>query len=384
MTIFAPTTSSASLSRTKRAPDVTLIVAMLALMLLGILMVYSASREAQEALFGDETRLMRRQIVFAIVGAISFLALSFIKYRDWQHFAIGVFILTVLALIAVFFFPESRGTQRWIPLPSGFLLQPSEFAKVSMIMVMAAILAGAQEEGMRWRRIALALLTLMIPFLLVVRQPDLGTAMVFGFVSIVVLFAAGTTIRQLLTLTLAAVSGLWAMFRFDLLEQYQIERLESFANLGSDALGSDFNQLNSVTTIGSGQFFGTGLFQGALTERSFVPEQETDFIFTAVGEQLGFVGGALVLLAFGVIIFRLLRIGLAAGDRYGALLAIGVAGLLVFHVFVNIGMTIGIAPVTGLPLPFMSAGGSSLVATSIGLGLAHSVWLNRPVVPGAR
>lgn len=174
------------------------------------------------------------------------------------------------------------------------------------------------------------------------------------------------------------------MFRFNILAEYQLDRLESFTNLGSDALGADFNQLNSVTTIGSGQFFGTGLFQGALTERSFVPEQETDFIFTAVGEQLGFIGGSLVVIAFGVIIFRLLRITLASGDRYGSLLALGVAGLLAFHVFINIGMTIGIAPVTGLPLPFMSAGGSSLVATCIALGLAHSVWLNRPLVPGGR
>jgi len=383
MTILSPTAAEGA-SRTRRAPDVILIVAMMALMLLGILMVYSASKEAQEALFGDDSRLMRRQIIFAVVGVVSFLAVSFINYRDWQHFSIALYVLTVLALVAVFFFPESRGTQRWIPLPSGFLLQPSEFAKVSMIMVMSATLAAAPEEGMRWRRVTIALVALAVPFLLVVRQPDLGTAMVFGFVSIVVLFAGGTTVRQLLILATAAAGGIWALFRFNILEEYQLDRLESFANLGSDALGADFNQLNSVTTIGSGQFFGTGLFQGALTERSFVPEQETDFIFTAVGEQLGFIGGSLVVVAFGVIIFRLLRIALTSGDRYGALLAIGVAGLLAFHVFINIGMTIGIAPVTGLPLPFMSAGGSSLVATSIALGLAHSVWLNRPLVPGGR
>ncbi len=384
MTILSPTASAQSASRTRRAPDVILIVAMMALMLLGILMVYSASKEAQEALFGDDSRLMRRQIIFALVGVVSFLAVSFINYRDWQHFSIGLYLLTVLALVAVFFFPESRGTQRWIPLPSGFLLQPSEFAKVSMIMVMSATLAAAKEEGMRWRRVGIALLALAVPFLLVVRQPDLGTAMVFGFVSIVILFAGGTTIRQLLILGAGAAGGIWAMFRFGILEEYQLDRLESFTNLGSDALGADFNQLNSVTTIGSGQFFGTGLFQGALTERSFVPEQETDFIFTAVGEQLGFIGGSLVVVGFGVIIFRLLRIALASGDRYGSLMAIGVAGLLAFHVFINIGMTIGIAPVTGLPLPFMSAGGSSLVATCIALGLAHSVWLNRPLVPGGR
>ncbi len=384
MTILSPTAPSAVAARTRRTPDITLVVALLALMLLGILMVYSASREAQDALFGDESRLMRRQMIFAIVGFVAFLVTSLINYRDWRHVSVGVYILTILLLLAVFFFPEARGTQRWIPLPGGFNIQPSEFAKVSMILVLGTALADVEEEGMRWRRLVIALLTLAVPFGLVVLQPDLGTALVFGFVTVVILFAAGASLRQLGILTVGAVGGIWAIFELNLLRQYQIERLESFRNLGADALGADFNQLNSVTTIGSGQFLGTGLFQGSLTQRSFVPEQETDFIFTAVGEQLGFVGGALVLLAFGVIVFRLMRVAMASGDRFGALVSLGVAGLMVFHVFVNIGMTIGIAPVTGLPLPFLSAGGSSVIAMSIALGLVHSVWLNRSLVPGGR
>ncbi|MDH5420874.1 MAG: rod shape-determining protein RodA, partial [Acidimicrobiia bacterium] len=258
----------------------------------------------------------------------------------------------------------------------------SEFAKLSVILLLAAVLAGTfDDEDLTWRRIGGALLMLAIPGILIVLQPDLGTALAFGFVTIVILFAAGATIWQLAALSSLAAVGVWIIFRYELLRDYQLARLTSFLDPAADSLGSGYNVLNSLTTIGSGQLFGRGLFNGALTERSFVPEQETDFIFTAVGEQLGFVGGALVILAYALIILRLLRIATAASDRFGALIAVGVAGLFVFHVVVNVGMTLAVMPVTGLPLPFMSAGGSSMLAMCMALGVAHSVWRHRDLKP---
>ncbi len=385
MTILSPTAPTAeSEGKTRGAPDIVLIVAMLALMALGVLMVYSASRDAQLLLTGDESRLMTRQIYFVLASVVAFGVLSIIDYREFQHYSPLVYAGTILLLVAVFFQPARSGASRWIILPGGFQLQPSEFAKVAVILLLAAVLARSDAEKLPWRVLAQTLAVLAIPAMLVVVQPDLGTSLVFGFLVLVILFAGDATYRQLSVLAALTISGVWAIFRLDLLQDYQKARLTSFLDPASDPTGTAYNQLNSVTTIGSGQLFGKGYLNGALTQRAFVPEQETDFIFTAVGEQLGFVGGALVLGAFAVIILRLLRIASASRDRFGSLVAVGVAGLFVFHVFVNVGMTVGIMPVTGLPLPFMSHGGSSMLAMASALGVAHSIWLRRSKVPGPK
>ncbi len=382
MTLLARTSPAAVSDRRRPTPDVILFLAMVVLSALGVLMVYSASRGRLEARGLDPTGEMVDQAIFAAVGLVLFFVASFIDYREWRNVAPFIYIATLIALGAVFLFDPVANAQRWIPLGS-YQLQPAEFAKAAMILVLASVLVPAREEGMSWRRLTQTLVIVAIPAVLIYIEPDLGTMLVFTFITIVMLFIGGTTIRQLTVLMAAAGAGLLAIWKLELLKDYQIERLQSVFNpSAADPLGAAYNRIQSEIAIGSGGFFGKGLFLGTQTNLDFVPAQTTDFIFTAVGEQLGFVGGALVLLVYAVIMWRLVVIAVNARDRYGVLVVAGIAAMFAFHIYVNIGMTVGIAPVTGLPLPFMSAGGSAFVTMAISLGVANSVWLRRSPVPG--
>ena len=273
---------------------------------------------------------------------------------------------------------ELKGAQRWIQI-GPLQLQPSEFAKIAVILALAVLLANAG-TNLKWHHIARGVLLVGIPAILIFRQPDLGTMLVFFFVSTVMLFVGGTTLRQLAFIALAAVVLAVALFQVGAIKEYQIERVTSFLD-GGGGDDADYNQLQSEIAIGSGGFFGKGLFGGTQTNLSFVPEQSSDFIFTAVGEQLGFVGGSIVLGLYAMIVWRLLVAAGNGRERFSQMVAIGVAALLMFHVFVNVGMTLRLIPVTGLPLPFLSAGGTFFIAMSLGLGLAHSVWMRRSPVP---
>lgn len=382
MAVLTHSAPPAVADRRRPTPDVILFVAMVALSTLGVLMVYTASRTRLEVLGLDPTSEMIQQAVFTFVGLVLFFVASFIDYREWRNIAPFTYVVTVLALGLVFLFDPKAGAQRWIPV-GPFQFQPSEFAKVALILVMAAALVPAREEGMSWRRLLGVMAIVSLPALLIYQQPDLGTMLVFGFITLVMLFLGGTTLRQLGLLAVAAGSGILAIWKLQLLRPYQVERLQSVFNpAAADPLGAAYNRIQSEIAIGSGGIFGKGLFGGTQTNLSFVPAQPTDFIFTAVGEQLGFIGGSLVIVAFAVIIWRLLVIAASSRDRFGVLVAGGIAAMFAFHVYVNIGMTIGIAPVTGIPLPFMSAGGSAYLTMAFSLGVAHSIWLRRSPVPG--
>jgi len=383
MAVIARSSPAAVSDRRRPTPDVILFIAMVVLSALGVLMIYSASRGRLEARGLDPTSEMVEQAIFAAVGLVLFFVASFIDYREWRNVAPAIYIATLIALGAVFLFePGAARAQRWIPIGS-YQLQPAEFAKAAMIVVLASVLVPVREEGMSWRRLVQTIVIVAIPALLIYLQPDLGTMLVFAFITLVMLFIGGTTLRQLTVLMVAAGAGILAIWRLELLRPYQIERLQSVFNpAAADPLGALYNRIQSEIAIGSGGFFGKGLFLGTQTNLDFVPAQTTDFIFTAVGEQVGFVGGALVLLTYGIIIWRLLVIATNARDRYGVLVVAGIAAMFAFHVYVNIGMTVGIAPVTGLPLPFMSAGGSTFATMAISLGVANSVWLRRSPVPG--
>jgi rod shape determining protein RodA len=383
MAIIARSSPAAVSDRRRPTPDIILFVAMVALSAVGVLMVYSASRTRLEALGLDPTGEMVDQAIFAAVGLVLFFVASFIDYREWRNVAPFIYIATLLALGVVFLFaPGSARAQRWIPVGS-YQIQPAEFAKIAMIMVLAAVLVPAKEEGMSWRRLVQTIVVVAIPAMLIYMEPDLGTMLVFAFITLVMLFVGGTTLRQLTVLMTAAGAGILAIWKLELLLPYQIERLQSIFNpSAADPLGAAYNRIQSEIAIGSGGIFGKGLFLGTQTNLDFVPAQTTDFIFTAVGEQLGFVGGALVLLAYAVIMWRLVVIAVNARDRYGVLVVTGIAAMFAFHVYINVGMTVGIAPVTGLPLPFMSAGGSTFVTMALALGIANSVWLRRSPVPG--
>ncbi len=367
--------------RPRPGPDVILFITMIVLAGLGILMVYTASRASLEARGLDPSSLMVKQAVFAVVGLVLFLIGSLIDYRDLAGWSGVIYLLTLAVLGFVLTTAPHAGANRWI-LIGPFQFQPSEFAKLGVIIVLAAVLAPAREEGMRWGRLGLVLAMLVIPSYLIFRQPDLGTMMVFGFFALVMLFVSGTTLRQFVILTIGAVGGIVSVWKLPLLRDYQLARLQSFIDPTADPLGIGYNLIRSKIAIGSGGIFGKGLFGGALTNLSFVPAQSTDFIFTAVGEQLGLIGGVIVLVVYAVLLWRLLVIARNARDRFGRLLTVGIAAMLAFQIFVNVGMTIGIMPVTGLPLPLMSAGGSALLVTALALGIANSVWLRRTPVPG--
>ena len=373
--------SSLFTDRRKPMPDVVMFVLMTALLALGVVMVYSATFVRLDAEIGDPGWAMRRQLVFAAAAVIMFVLVSMVDYREYRNLLPFMYAAVLVGLVIVLRMPIRSGAQRWIPL-GNFQLQPSEFAKVGILVVLAGVLAPAREEGMRWARLASALAMVLIPSALIYKQPDLGTMLVVGFMTIAVLFAAGTTFRQLLVLVASGVGGIIAVWQLQLLANYQVQRVTGFLNQSADLQDVNYNLAQSKIAIGSGQLFGRGLFQGTQTTLSFVPAQTTDFIFTTVGEQMGFIGGAIVIGIYAILIWRILMIANGASDRFGSLIAIGVAAFLSFHIFVNIGMTIGVAPVTGLPLPFVSAGGSAMISMGAALGLVNSVWRGRSPVPG--
>jgi rod shape determining protein RodA len=360
--------------------DPVLFVAMLLLIGLGITMIYSATAQQLLAAGVDPYTAMRKQAIWAVIAVILFLAFSIVDYRELEHFAGGIYIATVLAILATYFFPEVNGATRWI-LVGGQSLQPSEFAKPAMAVVLAASLRRRRDEEettLTWKKIVRALLLLVLPVLLIVRQPDLGTSLVYFFLAGLMIYAAGATGRQVVGLVGGAVGAGWVLFQVGFLKAYQLSRFTCFFDPGTDPQGDCYNQVQSITAIGSGRFSGKGLFNGYLTQLNYVPEQESDFIFTAIGEQLGFLGAVVILAVYAVILWRLLAIGITSGDPFATLVLVGIAGGLGFQVFVNVGMTVQLVPITGLPLPLVSAGGSSMLATAISLGIANSIWARRP------
>lgn len=361
--------------------DLVLFGGMIALSALGLLMIYSATRAVG-------TFSMERQMIFVAAGLIIYLLASNIDYREYRGILPLLSGVTLALLMATFLFEPVSNVNRWIPL-GFFHLQPAEFAKVVVIIALASLLAPSSREevGQRqvtWKKLGQAVAVMAVPAVLVYMQPDLGTTLVFGFILVSMLFVAGASWRQMVTLISAGVLGMVAVLRMELLTDYQMNRLRVLFDPTIEPQGIGYQLRQAQNAIGSGQLFGKGLGidEGAVALFELVPEHENDFIFTLVGEQLGFVGGLLVLAAFALILWRLLVISTNARDRFGALIAAGVAAMVMFHVFVNIGMTVGIMPVTGLPLPFVSQGGSFYMAMTLALGITNSVWLLRTPVPG--
>jgi rod shape determining protein RodA len=380
MTLLAhPDAPPAISDRRRNSPDRLLFISTLALSMLGLLMIYSATRVGLERDNLPASFSMERQMIFVAAGLILFVGLSFVDYRELGQLAHVIYGAMIALLGLVFLFPAVKGAQRWFDL-GYFQLQPSEFSKTACVLALAAVL-GRPQVKLRWGRIGQALAVMAVPGVLIFLQPDLGTMLVFAFVTIVMLFGAGISGRQILVLSGLGVGALVAVAQLGVLRDYQVDRIRVLMDPTIDPTGIGWNLRQSKLAIGSGQLTGKGLFQGQQTNFQYVPEQGTDFIFTAVGEQLGFVGGILVISAFLVLVWRLLVIAANARDRFGALVALGIAAMFAFHVFVNIGMTIGIMPVTGLPLPFLSAGGSSFLNFSLALGIANSIWLRRSPVP---
>ena len=357
--------------------DLTLLLSTLCVALMGVLMVYSATRQKQETAGLDPAFFLKRQAVFLLLGLVIMAVTSLIDYRhirDYVPFLYGGAVLTLLLVISPLG-ASRRGTQAWFQL-GPFQFQPSEVAKIALILALAAVLAGARGH-LETAGLLTALGVAVPPMALIYVQPDLGTNMVFVAVVIAVVLVAGARPRHIAVITLLGITAIALVVELGMLQDYQRDRLTAFLDPQTDSQRSSYNLRQSQIAIAAGGVAGRGLFQGTQTNLSFVPEQHTDFIFTAVGEELGFIGGLTLLGLFGVMVWRIWRAAVLARDQFGRLVCVGVLAMLVFQIFENVGMTMGITPITGIPLPFMSYGGSAMIASFAGVGLVLNVHMRR-------
>jgi len=355
--------------------DPILLVTTGVLALTGIVMIYSATK-GKLALAGlDPHYYLKRQVLFFVISLVVLVAVSLFDYRRWEQLATILYVGIVLALLAVLspVGSSALGSQRWFAIPGSPLqLQPSEFATLVLIIAIATYCAR-RPEGLEFRDLVRMVLMAALPIVLIIKQPDLGTAIVCTVILLVMLAVAGMPGRYLILLVVGAVVVVVVALNLGLVKHYQIQRLTSFISPNSSSQDVTYNVNEAKTEIAHGGIFGQGLFKGAQTNLAYVPEQQTDFIFSAVGEQLGFVGAGILLLLYGILAWRILRTAQMAKDAFGRLLCSGVFALLMFSVFENVGMNMGIMPVAGIPLPFLSYGGSSMIGFMAAIGIVTSV-----------
>ena len=380
-----PTLRSPSMWRRALAKDSTLrhvdwilVLAVLGLSLIGTLLVWSATAPGLRQVGANPHAYLDRQLLVVAIGLALMTGVSLIDYQVLRMIAPFAYAAGCLALLAVLspLGTTILGSHSWIPLPGGFQIEPSEYAKIGLIMMIALIFGAEGERSGRpgTRSLALAVACSVPVIGLVLAEPDLGVVVVLVVITAGMIALSGVRLRWLALLGAAGALGLVAVLKLHLLKAYQVGRLTSF--LHPSPTGTGYQAYQAKLAIGSGGMFGQGLFHGQLTAGSFFGSysfQGTDFIFAVAGEELGFVGCATIVVLLGLVIFRAVRIAARADDAFGLLVAAGVAIWFAVQAFINIGMTIGIAPVTGLPLPFVSYGGSALFADMIAIGLLQSV-----------
>lgn len=336
-------------------------------LVMGAVMVFGATRHTD-----DKTDLIFRHAGFLVVGVAAGVAVSVVDYRRilaWWPVLYGISIAALLGVLTPLG-ATVNGTSGWYRLgPVSF--QPAELAKLATIVSVAAFLGAA--DRVDWRRLLVALGLLGAPLGLVLLQPDLGSALVFAAIALGMLLVGGVRLRDLAVLGVLAVAAVVLVLNTGTLDEYQQDRLSNF--LSTD--GQSYNVTQAQTAISSGGLTGYGFGEGPQTRGGFVPVQESDFIFTVVGEEFGFVGSGLLVALLGVIVWRIWRVAQLAADPAGTLICAGVLSMFLFHIFENIGMTLGIMPVTGIPLPFVSYGGTSIVASCVAVGLVESVHMHR-------
>jgi len=361
--------------------DPLLILSVMAITAMGALLVYSATRGPATELDPANTSFLTRQVFFAVVGAGCGLVAALINIERIRSLVSVVYISSLGLLFGILLFGANiNGTQAWYRV-GGFTFQPSEPGKLVHIITLAALFSG---DRVGFRRMAAGLFLAGVPIGLILLQPDLGTVLVYIVITAVMIIMSNISMRLILLLVLAAITAITMIFTSDVLEDYQKDRLtvfvlddEAVAELGADAVRVAYNAEQSQIAIGNGGLTGTGLFQGTQTSSNLVPEQQTDFIFSVAGEELGFRGAAILLGLFALIVVRIWRVAVRASDEFDRLLAVGVMSMFVFQVFQSAGMTMGMMPVTGIPMPFVSYGGSSMVTSMIAIGLILGVYRRR-------
>jgi rod shape determining protein RodA len=363
--------------RPMRHVDPVLIFAVLALAVIGLFAIYSSTHQSLDAVDLDPGRFVKRQITFVALGAIVAMAAASFDYRFLKVYAGLVYVSSIVLLLLVRtpLGTTVRGSQRWFEL-FGFQLAPSEVAKVAVIAMLAAFLSEIRGDLTlqdTFRATGLA----AVPAVLVFIQPDLGSSIVFAAILVGILVVAGARSRYLAVLALTAIALIFAGFQVGLVRDYQLQRLQALLDPATVDENARYNRDQAEIAIGSGGLFGLGYLQGPQTNLDFVPEQHTDFIFTAVGEEFGFLGAMTLLGMYGLVVWRAFRIAALSKDAFGTYLAAGIASMFALQIFVNVGMTIGIMPITGIPLPFVSYGGSSLLVNCAAIGILLNVHMRR-------
>ncbi|MEU8978697.1 rod shape-determining protein RodA [Streptomyces sp. NPDC048309] len=368
-----------------RRLDWPILLSAIALSLIGSALVYSATRNRTEINQGDPYYFLIRHLMNTGIGIGLMIGTIWLGHRTLRTavpilYGLSVFlILMVLTPLGA----TVNGAHAWIVLGGGFSLQPSEFVKITIILGMAMMLAARVDAGDKQypdhRTVLQSLCLAAVPIMIVLLMPDLGSVMVMVIIILGVLLASGASNRWVFGLIGTGALGAIAVWQLHILDEYQINRFAAFANPNLDPAGVGYNTNQARIAIGSGGLFGTGLGHGSQTTGQFVPEQQTDFVFTVAGEELGFAGAGLILLLLGVVLWRACRIARETTELYGTIVAAGIIAWFAFQAFENIGMTLGIMPVAGLPLPFVSYGGSSMFAVWVAVGLLQSIRVQRPL-----
>ncbi|MFD0419619.1 rod shape-determining protein RodA [Streptomyces sp. NPDC127108] len=367
-----------------RRLDWVMLLAALALSVIGSALVYSATRNRTELVGDDPYAFLIKHVINIGIGLALMIATVWLGHRNLRTavpilYGVSVFlILLVLTPLGA----TINGAHAWIVI-AGQSLQPSEFCKITIILGMAMMLAARVDAGDKehpdHRTVVQALGLAAVPVMIIMLMPDLGSVMVIVMIVLGVLLASGASNRWIFGLIGAGALGGVAIWQLHVLDDYQIARFAAFANPALDPAGVGYNTNQARIAIGSGGLTGTGLTNGTQTTGQFVPEQQTDFVFTVAGEELGFVGAGAILLLLGVVLWRACRIARETTELYGTVVAAGIIAWFAFQAFENIGMTLGIMPVAGLPLPFVSYGGTSMFAVWLAVGLLQSIKVERPL-----
>lgn len=364
-----------------RGFDYILFFSAILLVIYGLILINSAIGLKEFSFNFDFSSFFYRQILWSILGLIIFFILLFFNYAWLKKIWWLVYIINLIGLIAVFIIGHiSHGARSWIGWRM-LKIEPSEFFKIGIIITLAGFLSGKKEEDVNFFHLFITFFLAGLPIILIILQPDIGTAVIYIGIVIGILYLAGLRKIYLFTLFILGLLSILIIIKSGYVEQYVLNRLLVFLNSNLDPYGIGYTLNQSIIAIGSGGLFGKGLFKGIQTALRFVPEPHTDFIFCILGEELGFVGAVILISLYALIIFRIIRVGITSKDKFGALICGGIATFLLLQFFINIGVTIGIMPITGLTLPLISYGGSSLITTFFGLGLVESIYLRRFYTP---
>jgi rod shape determining protein RodA len=358
--------------------DPILTAAVAILLGFGTLLVYAATRDWYSANGLDPQYYLKRHVINIVIGLSLAWGTTVIDYRLLRAYTPFIWGFGVLGLIFVLIpgvGSDINGAKAWIRLPLGFQIQPAEIAKISIIIGISMLLSERthNSDAPSNQDVLKALAVAAIPILLILLQPDMGTVFIISASVVTILAVSGAQTRWVVGLILLAVIGGFVATKAGVISDYQVKRLQSFVNPNADSQGAGYQLRQARITVGSGGLIGTGLFNGPQTNGRFVPEQQTDFIFTVAGEETGFLGSGVIILLLLTILMRAFGIARKSTDPYGTLVCTGVIAWFAFQIFENVGMTLGLMPMTGVPLPFLSYGGSSMFANLIGFGLLQNV-----------